>query len=87
MDSSWGKLELVTINSYDLQHYYNNTKPLSVCVCSFVKYSEQNFNHDPIMQGCLPSNPWISDDTAHWTMNAEVWEIINTLHNPTYSPQ
>uniref|UniRef100_A0A8C4EJK0 Regulator of G-protein signaling 11 n=1 Tax=Dicentrarchus labrax TaxID=13489 RepID=A0A8C4EJK0_DICLA len=38
----------------------------------FVKYSEQYLNHDPIMQGCLPSNPWISDDTAHWTMNAEV---------------
>uniref|UniRef100_A0A8C4EJZ1 RGS domain-containing protein n=1 Tax=Dicentrarchus labrax TaxID=13489 RepID=A0A8C4EJZ1_DICLA len=47
---------------------------LCICVgmCSFVKYSEQYLNHDPIMQGCLPSNPWISDDTAHWTMNAEV---------------
>uniref|UniRef100_G3PVH2 Regulator of G protein signaling 11 n=1 Tax=Gasterosteus aculeatus aculeatus TaxID=481459 RepID=G3PVH2_GASAC len=31
----------------------------------FVKYSEQYQNHDPIMQGCLPSNPWISDDTAY----------------------
>uniref|UniRef100_A0A671UGJ7 Regulator of G protein signaling 11 n=1 Tax=Sparus aurata TaxID=8175 RepID=A0A671UGJ7_SPAAU len=38
----------------------------------FVKYSEQYLNHDPIMQGCLPSNPWISDDTAHWTMNADM---------------
>lgn len=36
-----------------------------------MKYSEQYQNHDPIMQGCLPSNPWISDDTAHWTTNAE----------------
>lgn len=45
---------------------------LYLCMCSFVKYSEQYLNHDPIMQGCLPSNPWISDDTAQWTMNAEV---------------
>uniref|UniRef100_A0A8C4ELN9 RGS domain-containing protein n=1 Tax=Dicentrarchus labrax TaxID=13489 RepID=A0A8C4ELN9_DICLA len=44
----------------------------SICLEGFVKYSEQYLNHDPIMQGCLPSNPWISDDTAHWTMNAEV---------------
>ncbi|XP_068196276.1 regulator of G-protein signaling 11 isoform X3 [Antennarius striatus] len=44
----------------------------SICLESFVKYSEQYHNHDPIMQGCLPSNPWISDDPTHWTMNAEV---------------
>uniref|UniRef100_A0AAQ5XWM7 RGS domain-containing protein n=1 Tax=Amphiprion ocellaris TaxID=80972 RepID=A0AAQ5XWM7_AMPOC len=44
----------------------------SICLEGFVKYSEQYQNHDPIMQGCLPSNPWISDDTAHWTMNAEM---------------
>ena len=44
-----------------------------VCVCgSFVKYSEQYQNHDPIMQGCLPSNPWISDDTSHWNINTDV---------------
>ncbi|XP_068605066.1 regulator of G-protein signaling 11 [Brachionichthys hirsutus] len=44
----------------------------SICLGSFVRYSEQYHNHDPIMQGCLPSNPWISDDPGHWTMNAEV---------------
>uniref|UniRef100_A0A3Q3IVF8 Regulator of G protein signaling 11 n=1 Tax=Monopterus albus TaxID=43700 RepID=A0A3Q3IVF8_MONAL len=44
----------------------------SICLEGFVKYSEQYQMHDPIMQGCLPSNPWISDDTAHWTMNAEI---------------
>uniref|UniRef100_A0A8D3AIH0 Regulator of G protein signaling 11 n=1 Tax=Scophthalmus maximus TaxID=52904 RepID=A0A8D3AIH0_SCOMX len=44
----------------------------SICLEGFVKYSEQYLSHDPIMQGCLPSNPWISDDTAHWTMNTEV---------------
>ncbi|XP_056277384.1 regulator of G-protein signaling 11 [Pseudoliparis swirei] len=44
----------------------------SICLESFVKYSEQYQNHDPIMQGCLPSNPWISDDTTHWTMSSEI---------------
>ncbi|KAI9541647.1 hypothetical protein NQZ68_028153 [Dissostichus eleginoides] len=43
----------------------------SICLEGFVKYSEQYQNHDPIMEGCLPSNPWISDDSAHWTMNLE----------------
>uniref|UniRef100_A0A674DXS0 Regulator of G protein signaling 11 n=1 Tax=Salmo trutta TaxID=8032 RepID=A0A674DXS0_SALTR len=24
------------------------------------------------MSGCLPSNPWISDDTSHWTINTDI---------------
>uniref|UniRef100_A0A3Q3D2W2 Regulator of G protein signaling 11 n=1 Tax=Hippocampus comes TaxID=109280 RepID=A0A3Q3D2W2_HIPCM len=44
----------------------------SICLESFLKFSEQYQNHDPIMQGCLPSNPWISDDTALWIMNADI---------------
>ncbi|XP_016897582.1 LOW QUALITY PROTEIN: regulator of G-protein signaling 11 [Cynoglossus semilaevis] len=44
----------------------------SICLEGFVKYSEQYQDHDPIMQGCLPSNPWISDDPSHWTMNADI---------------
>ncbi|XP_077360370.1 regulator of G-protein signaling 11 isoform X3 [Festucalex cinctus] len=44
----------------------------SICLESFFKFSEQYQNHDPIMQGCLPSNPWISDDTALWAMNADI---------------
>ncbi|KAI3375224.1 hypothetical protein L3Q82_021725 [Scortum barcoo] len=52
---------------------------------SFVKYSEQYLNHDPIMQGCLPSNPWISDDTAHWTMNAEVVATPTRLRVESWS--
>ncbi|XP_077470491.1 regulator of G-protein signaling 11 isoform X2 [Stigmatopora argus] len=44
----------------------------SICLEGFLKFSEQYQNHDPIMQGCLPSNPWISDDTALWTMDADI---------------
>ncbi|XP_078121158.1 regulator of G-protein signaling 11 [Sander vitreus] len=70
----------VTLNS---EHYKSeietsrkalgrNRVKSSICLESFVKYSEQYQNHDPIMQGSLPSNPWISDDTAYWTMNSEM---------------
>uniref|UniRef100_A0A8K9XDT5 Regulator of G protein signaling 11 n=1 Tax=Oncorhynchus mykiss TaxID=8022 RepID=A0A8K9XDT5_ONCMY len=44
----------------------------SICLESFMKYSEQYLHHDPIMSGCLPSNPWISDDTSHWTINTDM---------------
>ncbi|XP_040027828.1 regulator of G-protein signaling 11 isoform X2 [Gasterosteus aculeatus] len=57
----------------------------SICLESFVKYSEQYQNHDPIMQGCLPSNPWISDDTAHWTMNLQIVPIPSRLRVERWS--
>ncbi|KAL1005222.1 hypothetical protein UPYG_G00056280 [Umbra pygmaea] len=44
----------------------------SICLESFMKYCEQYLLHDPIMSGCLPSNPWISDDTTHWTINSNL---------------
>ncbi|XP_071671265.1 regulator of G-protein signaling 11 isoform X3 [Patagioenas fasciata] len=36
----------------------------------YIKFNEQYVPHDPIMSGCLPSNPWITDDTMYWAMNA-----------------
>uniref|UniRef100_A0A669E1L1 Regulator of G protein signaling 11 n=1 Tax=Oreochromis niloticus TaxID=8128 RepID=A0A669E1L1_ORENI len=57
----------------------------SICLEGFLKYSEQYLNHDPIMQGCLPSNPWISDDTAHWTMNAEIVPVPTRLRVERWS--
>uniref|UniRef100_A0A8C5H665 Regulator of G protein signaling 11 n=1 Tax=Gouania willdenowi TaxID=441366 RepID=A0A8C5H665_GOUWI len=52
---------------------------------TFLKHSEQYQNHDPIMQGCLPSNPWISDDAAHWTMNADVVPVPTRLRVERWS--
>uniref|UniRef100_A0A8C8DSC2 Regulator of G protein signaling 11 n=1 Tax=Oryzias sinensis TaxID=183150 RepID=A0A8C8DSC2_9TELE len=57
----------------------------SICLEGFLKYSEQYQNHDPIMQGCLPSNPWISDDTAHWTMNTEMVPVPTRLRVERWS--
>ncbi|XP_027466433.1 regulator of G-protein signaling 11 isoform X2 [Zalophus californianus] len=42
----------------------------SVCLEAYLKFSSQHAPHDPIMSGCLPSNPWVTDDDTYWTMNA-----------------
>nr|DBA19233.1 TPA: hypothetical protein GDO54_015099 [Pyxicephalus adspersus] len=42
----------------------------SICLEGFIKFSEQYLPHDPVMSGCLPSNPWITDDVTYWTLNA-----------------
>ncbi|KAF1545015.1 Regulator of G-protein signaling 11, partial [Eudyptula albosignata] len=41
----------------------------SICLEGYIKFNEQYVPHDPIMSGCLPSNPWITDDTTYWAMN------------------
>ncbi|KAM5198102.1 regulator of G-protein signaling 11 isoform 10-T11 [Hipposideros larvatus] len=42
----------------------------SVSLEAYLKFSSQHRPHDPIMSGCLPSNPWITDDDTYWAMNA-----------------
>lgn len=36
----------------------------------YLKFSSQREQHDPMMSGCLPSNPWVTDDDTYWTINA-----------------
>ncbi|XP_059976259.1 regulator of G-protein signaling 11 isoform X6 [Mesoplodon densirostris] len=36
----------------------------------YLKFSSQRGLHDPIMSGCLPSNPWVTDNDTYWAMNA-----------------
>ncbi|KAL6481351.1 hypothetical protein MHYP_G00094310 [Metynnis hypsauchen] len=57
----------------------------SICLESFVKYSEQYQDHDPIMQGCLPSNPWITDDIMYWNMNSETVTMPTKLRVERWS--
>ncbi|NXE34157.1 RGS9 protein, partial [Ptilorrhoa leucosticta] len=47
----------------------------SVSLGGVVKYSEQYLSNDPILSGCLPSNPWISDDPEFWDLNAKLVEV------------
>ncbi|XP_030362442.1 regulator of G-protein signaling 9 isoform X2 [Strigops habroptila] len=47
----------------------------SVSLGGLVKYSEQFLSNDPILSGCLPSNPWLTDDPEFWDLNAKLVEI------------
>ncbi|NXF51730.1 RGS9 protein, partial [Oceanites oceanicus] len=47
----------------------------SVSLGGLVKYSEQFLSNDPILTGCLPSNPWITDDPEFWDLNAKLVEV------------
>ncbi|NWR66277.1 RGS9 protein, partial [Bucorvus abyssinicus] len=47
----------------------------SVSLGGLVKYSEQFLSSDPILSGCLPSNPWITDDPDFWDLNAKLVEV------------
>ncbi|NXP28028.1 RGS9 protein, partial [Scytalopus superciliaris] len=47
----------------------------SVSLGAIVKYSEQFLSNDPILSGCLPSNPWITDDPDFWDLNAKLVEV------------
>ncbi|XP_041431981.1 regulator of G-protein signaling 11 isoform X2 [Xenopus laevis] len=51
----------------------------SICLEGFLKFSEQYLPHDPIMSGCLPSNPWITDDVTYWTINAPMVAMPSKL--------
>ncbi|XP_067859291.1 regulator of G-protein signaling 11 isoform X2 [Heptranchias perlo] len=51
----------------------------SVSLEGFVKHCEQYLLHDPIVSGCLPSNPWITSGTMYWTMNADFVDIPTKL--------
>ncbi|XP_054833001.1 regulator of G-protein signaling 9 [Eublepharis macularius] len=50
------------------------TVKCSVSLGGLVKYSEQFRSSDPIISGCLPSNPWITDDVDFWELNAKMVE-------------
>lgn len=53
-------------------------KPSFYLLFRIVKYSEQFSSNDAIMSGCLPSNPWITDDTQFWDLNAKLY-VFQTL--------
>ncbi|XP_025855422.1 regulator of G-protein signaling 9 isoform X4 [Vulpes vulpes] len=60
---------------YYQQALMRSTVKSSVSLGGIVKYSEQFLSNDAIMSGCLPSNPWITDDTQFWDLNAKLVEV------------
>ncbi|KAL4679244.1 hypothetical protein H8959_008894 [Pygathrix nigripes] len=63
---------LCHIIMYYQQALMRSTVKSSVSLGGIVKYSEQFSSNDAIMSGCLPSNPWITDDTQFWDLNAKL---------------
>uniref|UniRef100_A0A674I833 Regulator of G-protein signaling 9 n=1 Tax=Terrapene triunguis TaxID=2587831 RepID=A0A674I833_9SAUR len=61
--------------AYWLVHRTPVSRMLSSIAVKLVKYCEQFLSNDPIMSGCLPSNPWITDDSEFWELNAKLVEI------------
>ncbi|XP_053132892.1 regulator of G-protein signaling 11 isoform X3 [Hemicordylus capensis] len=57
----------------------------SLCLEGYLKFNEQYVPHDPIMSGCLPSNPWITDDTMYWTMNVPTVTVLTKLRVERWS--
>nr|AUG68965.1 regulator of G-protein signaling 11 [Mordacia mordax] len=47
----------------------------SVSLEGLLKYSEQFSPLDPLLSGCLPNNPWMTDDTTYWVLNATMVEV------------
>lgn len=37
---------------------------------SLMSYTEQFMEYDPFVSATEPSNPWISDDTSFWDLEA-----------------
>ncbi|CAH2291960.1 regulator of G- signaling 9 [Pelobates cultripes] len=64
---------------YYQQSLMRSTVKSSVSLAGLLKYCEQYYLHDPIMSGCLPSNPWITDDTMFWELNAKLVETPTKL--------
>ncbi|XP_046278629.1 regulator of G-protein signaling 9 [Marmota monax] len=73
------KKQTVTAVKKEIMYYQQalmrSTVKSSVSLGGIVKYSEQFSSNDAIMSGCLPSNPWITDDTQFWDLNAKLVEI------------
>ncbi|XP_025052109.1 regulator of G-protein signaling 9 isoform X1 [Alligator sinensis] len=60
---------------YYRQALMRSTVKSSVSLGGLVKYAQQLLTNDPLLAGCLPSNPWVTDDPAFWELNAKLVEI------------
>uniref|UniRef100_A0A669CSH9 Regulator of G protein signaling 7 n=1 Tax=Oreochromis niloticus TaxID=8128 RepID=A0A669CSH9_ORENI len=54
----------------ELQEQLTNKPPILVLKNSLLGYTEQYLEYDPFLTPPDPSNPWISDDTTLWELEA-----------------
>ncbi|NXW07162.1 RGS9 protein, partial [Fregetta grallaria] len=74
-DPNENKVNQVRQIMYYQQAIMKSRVKSSVSLGGLVKYSEQFLSNDPILTGCLPSNPWITDDPEFWDLNAKLVEV------------
>uniref|UniRef100_A0A8C6W0V0 Regulator of G protein signaling 9b n=1 Tax=Nothobranchius furzeri TaxID=105023 RepID=A0A8C6W0V0_NOTFU len=55
-DEVTGDIHMLTINNMFLSR-------------RLVKHCATYIGHDPFLSACLPSNPWLTDDTTYWNLN------------------
>ncbi|CAN0015707.1 unnamed protein product [Lampetra planeri] len=80
-----GAEEKPTVEQYRRQVMYYQQAALrsrtktSVSLGSLLKFSESFSVYDPLLTTCLPSNPWVTDDTMCWTLNSPSVEVPTRL--------
>ncbi|XP_061564827.1 regulator of G-protein signaling 9-like [Cololabis saira] len=47
----------------------------SVSIGALVKYCTTFGSHDPFLAKCLPSNPWLTDESTYWSLNLSTVEV------------
>ncbi|XP_061471583.1 regulator of G-protein signaling 9 isoform X3 [Rhineura floridana] len=79
MDPCENKKKTMDVYRREIMYYQQGimktTVKSSVSLGGIVKYCEQFRSNDPIISGCLPSNPWLTDDVDIWDLNAKLVEI------------
>ncbi|KAJ8345533.1 hypothetical protein SKAU_G00297260 [Synaphobranchus kaupii] len=59
-----------------IQQYIMRSRTKStVSIGALVKFATSYKTHDPFLAPCLPSNPWLTDDSAYWELNMPHMEI------------
>ncbi|KAI2668750.1 Regulator of G-protein signaling 11 [Labeo rohita] len=83
------KADRIVLECQEQAYWLVNRPPVSTAHYPpskrYVKYCEQYQPHDPIMQGCLPSNPWITDDIMFWNMHSETVAVPTKLRVERWS--
>ena len=48
-------------------------------ILDLLEYTDTFVEWDPLLLGCGPSNPWMSDDTTYWEINKPMWVKYLTI--------
>uniref|UniRef100_A0A8C4Q7T4 Regulator of G protein signaling 11 n=1 Tax=Eptatretus burgeri TaxID=7764 RepID=A0A8C4Q7T4_EPTBU len=68
------RISLMRNTHHHIMYYHHalnrSRSKSSLSLEKLLKQCNQYLSHDPMLTPCLPQNPWISDDTFYWVLNA-----------------